>query len=146
MRAGIIALAVATAVLAVGCRQARYEDEVIVQAIERAFQLERTLWDSRSALNSLEDVQEHFAEGFADELAQTLAEHYWNAGVLRTGEPLFFAPSEIEVTTKRPLRARALLRYEARAEGPTVWPEQTIRATLVKRNGTWKISQAKPVD
>lgn len=146
MRGGIIALAVAAAVLAGGCRQAGYEDEVIVQAIERAFQLERTLWDARATMDSLEDVQAHFSQRFADDLAETLAEHYWNAGSLRTGEPLFFVPSEIEVTTKRPGRAQALLHYDARAEGPTVWPEQTIRTTLVKRQGTWKISKANPVD
>lgn len=146
MRAGIIALALTAAVLVAGCQQAGYEDEAIVQAIEAAFQLERTLWDARSGMSSQEDVQAHFAQGFAEDLAQTLAEHYWNAGALRTGEPLFFTPSKIEVVNKRPARAQALLHYEARAEGPTVWPEQTIRATLVKRNGTWKISQAKPVD
>lgn len=131
--------------------QSEANDREIVEAIHFSYGLEEALWENEENMDEREDVLNLLRKGFGEEKAQKLTDYFWieekdtkgnRITMLRSGDPLFILPRSIEVVRKTEDKATALLKYEENPEGPLTWKAHTVRVTLKKENGTWKIFDA----
>lgn len=123
-------------------------EQQILTAVREAYLLEEKLWAARDRIRTRDDLVGFFRQGFCEAEARRLAEYLWMGELegtqpqgppLRVGEPVLILPDELIVEAADDQRATVLLRYEARTEGPTVWPAQTVRLVVERVEGAWKI-------
>jgi hypothetical protein len=116
--------------------------------VREAYLLEEKLWAARDRIRTRDDLVEFFRQGFCEAEARQLAEYLWMEELegtqpqgppLRVGEPVLILPDELVVEAADDQSAAVLLRYEARTEGPTVWPAQTVRLMVKRVAGAWKV-------
>jgi hypothetical protein len=60
-------------------------------------------------------------------------------GMLRAADPILILPDYMEVKSKTGETAIALLKYDANPEGPVTWDAYTMKVTLKREGGAWKI-------
>ena len=124
------------------------EEREVLESLRAAYSLEGRLWDQRMRMRTREDLESFFREGFCEEPARLLAEHFWlgpeapgeeEGPQLRVGEPMLTLPEEPVVEEVGPEHARVRLDYPPVDTGPLTSPAQSVTVILRREDGIWKV-------